>query len=58
MRSGLDEANLPVKVDVKDFVVCVFCGRVGFASGFVLFRNLTSTTERSLQRQTISGRGM
>ena len=58
MRSGLDEAILPVKVDVKDFCGWCFLWSCCFVFGFASCRNLTSTTERSLQRQTISGRGM
>ena len=38
MRSGLDEAILPVKVDVRDFCCLFFFGgRVAFVFGFVLF---------------------
>ncbi len=55
---AFDEAILPVKVDVSDFVVCFSCLVVLFCVWFVSCQNLTSTTERSLQRQTISGRGM
>ncbi len=54
---AFDEAILPVKVDLIDFVVFFLCSCC-FVFGFVSCQNLTSTTERGLQRQTISGRGM